>query len=236
MNDVSGVSISEGGIHCLLQRFAQKTTPIYQIIKQRVEDSKVIGTDETGIKVNGNKHWFWTWQTPHLTFIAHSNNRGSNTINREFPQGFPQSTLVHDGWKAQLKIDSKNHQSCLAHLQPTLNYLKERYPENIWTEKFIKLLYDSLDLKKRWDIQNKELLKERVIIAQRMEHLLDNPPEENHKEQYTFYKRMCKERQHHFTFLFIDEVPPDNNASERAIRNVKVKQKISVSSKQKIRL
>ncbi|VAW11137.1 hypothetical protein MNBD_BACTEROID03-521, partial [hydrothermal vent metagenome] len=27
--------------------------------------------------------------------------------------------------------------------------------------------------------------------------------------------------------LFILEVPPDNNASERAIRNVKVKQKIS---------
>ncbi len=38
---------------------------------------------------------------------------------------------------------------------------------------------------------------------------------------------MCRERQHLFTFLFIENVPPDNNASERAIRNVKVKQKIS---------
>ena len=38
---------------------------------------------------------------------------------------------------------------------------------------------------------------------------------------------MCRERQHLFTFLFIEDVPPDNNASERAIRNVKVKQKIS---------
>jgi transposase len=38
---------------------------------------------------------------------------------------------------------------------------------------------------------------------------------------------MRRERQHLFTFLFIFEVPPDNNAPERAIRNLKVKQKIS---------
>lgn len=227
LNDAFGIPISEGGIHCLLQRFAQKTTPIYQIIKQRVQDSKVIGTDETGIKVNGNKHWFWTWQTPNLTFIAHSNNRGSETINREFPTGFPQSTLVHDGWKAQLKTASRNHQSCLAHLQRTLNYLDQRYPKNSWATKFIKLLKDSLRLKNKWDFQNSKQIIERVSIVQRLEYLLDNPPDQKHKELYTFYKRMRKERQHIFTFLFIADVPPDNNASERAIRNVKVKQKIS---------
>ena len=38
---------------------------------------------------------------------------------------------------------------------------------------------------------------------------------------------MRRERQHLFTFLFLENVPADNNASERAIRNVKVKQKIS---------
>jgi len=227
LNDAFGIPISEGGIHCLLQRFAQKATPIYQMIKQRVQDSKVIGTDETGIKVNGNKHWFWTWQTPNLTFITHSNNRGSETINREFPQGFPQSTLVHDGWKAQLKTASANHQSCLAHLQRTLNYLDGRYPKNSWTTKFIRLLKDSLKLKNKWDFQNDKQLMERAAIVQRLEYLLDDPPDQKHKELYTFYKRMRKERQHIFTFLFIAEVPSDNNASERAIRNVKVKQKIS---------
>ena len=226
-NDAFGIPISEGGIHGLLQRFAQKATPVYQMIKERVAQSKVIGTDETGIKVNGNKQWFWTWQTSNLTFVTHSNNRGSETINREFPQGFPHSTLVHDGWKAQLKTVSKNHQSCIAHLQRTLNYLKERYPKNIWNEKFIKLLYDSLALKKKWDSQIKKNLIERADIVQRLEYLLENPPDQKLKELYTFYKRMCKERQYLFTFLFIANVPPDNNASERAIRNIKVKQKIS---------
>ena len=38
---------------------------------------------------------------------------------------------------------------------------------------------------------------------------------------------MGRERQNLFTFLYIENVPPDNNGSERAVRNIKVKQKIS---------
>jgi len=226
-NDVFGVPISEGGIHCLLERFAQKVTPIYQIIKQRVQQSPVIGTDETGVKVDGNKNWFWTWQTPSLTYIAHSENRGSHTIDKEFPHGFANATLVHDGWKAQLKTSSKNHQSCLAHLQRNLNYLNERYPNNDWAKGFSKLLEDALKLKKQWEPKNKELIIKRAHIVQTLEYLLDNPPDVKHKELHTFYKRMKRERQYVLTFLFLEGVPPDNNASERAIRNVKVKQKIS---------
>lgn len=226
-NNVFGVNISEGGIHYLLEKFAQKTTPIYEIIKQRVQQSPVVGTDETGVKVNGKKHWLWTWQTSKLTFITHSNNRGSETINREFPLGFPQSTLVHDGWKAQLKTPSQNHQSCLAHLQRTLNYLDQRYPNNSWCKDFKKLLSRSLKLKNKLDLQSQEHQMERTSIVQHLEYLLERLPDQKNKELYTFHKRMCRERKHLFTFLFLDDVPPDNNASERAIRNVKVKQKIS---------
>lgn len=226
-HDVFGVPISEGGIHCLLERFAQKATPIYQIIKQRVQQSLVIGADETGVKVNGNKHWFWTWQTPNLTYITHSENRGSQTIDKEFPNGFVNATLVHDGWRAQLKTASKNHQSCLAHLQRSLNYLEERYPNNDWAKKFGKLLEDALKLKKEWKPKNKEFIIKRVLIVQDLESLLKNPPDVKQKELYTFYKRIKREHQFILTFLFLEDVPPDNNASERAIRNVKVKQKIS---------
>ncbi|QCY70342.1 IS66 family transposase [Antarcticibacterium flavum] len=226
-NNIFGVNISEGGIHYLLNKFGQKTTPVYEIIKQRVQQSYVVGTDETGVKVNGKKHWFWTWQTSKLTFITHSNNRGSETINREFPLGFPQSTLVHDGWKAQLKTTSQNHQSCLAHLQRALNYLDQRYPNDNWGKDFKNLLSRSLKLKDKLELQNREHQLERTSIIQNLDYLLERPPERKNKELYTFYKRMCREKQYLFTFLFLDDVPSDNNASERAIRNVKVKQKIS---------
>ena len=47
--------ISGGGIHCLLHRFAERSTTTHQTIKERVSSSKVIGTDGTGEKVNENK-------------------------------------------------------------------------------------------------------------------------------------------------------------------------------------
>ena len=53
-------------------------------IKNGVAHSSVVGSDETGGKVNGKKNWFWTWQTPKLTFIAHSENRGGDTIKTHF--------------------------------------------------------------------------------------------------------------------------------------------------------
>jgi transposase len=63
-NDVFNIGISQGGIHYLLNRFADKTSPVYELIRQRVSNSDVVGADETGVKVNADKQWYWTWQTP----------------------------------------------------------------------------------------------------------------------------------------------------------------------------
>jgi hypothetical protein len=47
------------------------------------------------------------------------------------------------------------------------------------------------------------------------------------KEMISFQKRIYKYLEHLFSFLYHPDVPPDTNGSERAIRNVNVKQKIS---------
>jgi hypothetical protein len=67
----------------------------------------------------------------------------------------------------------------------------------------------------------------RSNLERELDSLLSEPLNPKHKEMITFQKRMIKYRDHVFTFLYHPEVPSDNNASERAIRNVKVKQKVS---------
>ena len=64
-------------------------------------------------------------------------------------------------------------------------------------------------------------------LEKEMDVLLAEPLDPKHNELVTFQKRINKYRDHIFTFLYHPDVPPDNNGSERAIRNAKVKQKIS---------
>jgi transposase len=57
--------------------------------------------------------------------------------------------------------------------------------------------------------------------------LLMNLDQVQQKETYTFQKSLVKHRHAIFTFLYYQEVPADNNSSEQAIRNAKVKMKVS---------
>ncbi len=227
-NDIFGLPISEGGIHYLLNRFANKTKPVYEKIRQVVSSSISIGADETGAKINGIKAWFWTWQTPKATFIVASKNRGFETIETNFKNGFPNSSLIHDCWKPHFKTNVKIHQICVAHLLRELVYLNELYG-NIWSENFKKILLDAIDLKKTMtknDYYNDNKNVQQLML--RFEKLLDqNQWDKEHKKLISFHNRMVRLKDYIFPFLFFPEISPDNNASERAIRNIKVKQKIS---------
>ena len=67
----------------------------------------------------------------------------------------------------------------------------------------------------------------RRAIEKRLNILVQYPLDEKNTELIAFQNRLSKYRDFIFTFLYHPKVPPDNNASERAIRNIKVKQKIS---------
>ncbi|MBJ7883026.1 IS66 family transposase, partial [Gelidibacter salicanalis] len=225
--DVCNLPISQGTICNLLNGFALKAQPAYDLIAKKVWNEKVVGTDETGIKVNGKNNWFWTWQSKLSTFVVFSKNRGIATIETNFPQGFQNAVLVHDCWTSHFHTQCKTHQLCIAHLLRELIFLEQRFKSN-WAKNFKGLLYDALKLKgdlNQEKYQDPHTERDRIKIA--LEILLENPLPENQKKLRAFHKRMIKHKEYILTFLYHFHVPADNNASERAIRNVKVKQKVS---------
>jgi transposase len=226
-NDIFGLPISEGGLHYLLDKLTLKAIPAYETIRQRVLDSEVIGSDETGMKVNGKLHWFWTWQNKYHTLISVSNNRGFQTIYDNCGDQAGQAILVHDCWKPHFKTTVAGHQLCIAHMLRELNYLHEKNKID-WPKNVKDLFLRAINLKKSLNATDYDKPnQERIKLEDDLDKLLDKQIGEKQKESITFQKRLIKYRSSIFTFLYYPKVPPDNNASERAIRNVKVKQKVS---------
>ena len=205
----------------------QKSETANKTIQERINESEVAGSDETGCRVNGKKHWFHVWQNQFLTFIVSSSGRGHNVIEEYFPKSFLHSFYVSDCWASQLKTKAKAHQPCMAHLlRELLNF--EKSLQDSWSVKMKELFYRAIELKHTMLTEDYQNPPEEVAILNRE---LDELPavdiSDFHKKEQAFIKRLRKNRQSIFTFLIYQNVPPDNNASERAIRNVKVKTKVS---------
>ena len=230
LKDIFNISISQGSIDNLLNKVAKKALPVYENILKEISQSTYAGSDETSAKVNGEKWWMWVWQNVKNTYISASKSRGFETINKIIGNSLSHITLGSDRWAAQLKMLTDKKQICIAHLLRDLVYLRE-VENSDWAKHFESLLSHALSLRKEAEKRNSPYRpKEKVVykLEQRLNRLLiRHIDKQKYRKTYTFQKSMIKNRNHIFTFLYNLEVPPDNNASERAIRNIKVKQKVS---------
>jgi len=229
VKSITNISMSEGTIFNLLNKAANIVLPIYQGIKEEVEKATTVGGDESGVKVKNENYWAWTWQTILATYIVIAKSRGFVTVNKTFPDGFPNATYVSDSLSAQLKTFSKRHQLCLAHLLRELNYFEELFHHK-WVIDMKVLLKRAIMLKNIMTLeQYTEPLEERIAILNKFENLINQTLPDKVSKIFPFQRRLRKRRDQVFNFLFYPDVPYDNNGSERAIRNIKVKQKVSGS-------
>ncbi|HMQ08732.1 MAG TPA: IS66 family transposase [Saprospiraceae bacterium] len=222
--------ISEGTICNKLKDMATRLQVVYDKIRDNLSRcTTYVGSDETGCKINGNKGWMWTWQNETNTYITPSEHRKASTICDHFIYGFPYATLLHDCWKSQINTTAKYHQLCLPHLIRELNFFIELDKEK-WSTMFKSLLQKAIKLKPTLDYRQDNSF-EISTIERECKKLLDQPIDIDNAKLKAFHKRMNKLSGYLFTFLHHEHVPHDNNSSERAIRNIKVKQKSLVNSK-----
>ena len=225
LRELFGLSISSATVCNKLEVVKDKLLKDYSWIQNQIPKSKVLGSDETECQVNGQKGWIWTWQTPSLTYLRFSSNRGEKTLLDVFPNGLPNSIVVHDSYATQFKLKCKGHQMCLPHLLRELNYFIEKGDQ--WSALFKQQLKAAIVLyQKNKKHPDKNFKRSRNKINKNIDQLLVG--EKNGKGLLEAFKdRMRKKRNALLRFLDDPNVPHDNNGSERAIRNIKVKTKIS---------
>lgn len=226
LKQLFNLTISQGSIYNILNRMALKMEPICNYIKEMLLMSEQVGSDETSVKVNGKKWWIWVWQSTKGTYLSASKSRGSKAIEDEFPEGFKNSILSTDRWAAQLKTPAKGHQLCIAHLFRELEYLIQ-VEKNEWSIKLKQLFKTALELKEKKSAYSNDDI-ETILLEQSLDILLrEDIPKVTNPKTLALQKSLLKNRESILTFLYNADTPPDNNGSERAIRNFKVKQKVS---------
>ena len=223
LRNVFGLNICQGSIKNIIDKTSDRLVPMYETIRKSVLNSPVVGGDETSVNINGKNHWVWTFQNDKATFLGIHPKRGYVAIQDLMPEGFKNTTIVSDCWASYFKTNAKSHQICTSHILRELQYLTERYKNQTWSERMARLIKEALKIHRSQNIVPAITIR----IINKLKELLDENLDKAFGKIIALQKRLAKYQDYLFGFLYNGFVPPDNNGSERAIRNFKVKQKVS---------
>lgn len=221
-----------------------------QQIKSHIIQSKVVGFDESGASVNSKNLWLHSSSTDDYCYYACHDKRGKLAMDAIgiLPQF--TGTAVHDHWKSYFKF-SCDHALCNSHHLRELQYISERYGQT-WSGNMKKLL---LEIKAAVDTAkelNGNCLANSVLetFENRYQQILfdgyeaNPPPKVENKnristeagrkrgrvkqsEPLNFLDRLKNYSKETLAFMYDFDVPFDNNLSERDIRMMKLRLKIS---------
>jgi len=219
-----GLTVSVGGLVNLVKCAGRKLRPIAEEILDEIKDSQVVGSDETGARVDGKNQWQWVFVTERATYHVIAPSRGSGVIEGVMGEAQPV-VWVRDLWSAQCKGPGKYHQLCHAHQLRDLQYAVDSERSN-WAYGMQRLLLHSQRLVKHRGRLPPEIFRQEV---EKVEATLDELLgwKVSGVEAQRLQKRYRKHRDSLFVFLHIPGVPYDNNASERALRNSVIHRKVS---------
>lgn len=244
--DLYGVWIGGGTLQAAVKRCFTGLAETALAIQEAIRQAKVVGFDETGVRIDGKLHWWHTASTPELTHYHVHGKRGQQGIEAGgILPGFAGRAL-HDAWSPYFRYECE-HALCNAHHLRELTYLWEREGQE-WAAELI----DVLVLAQR-QVEGARAAGLRELDAvtlaafeEEYERLLEvgweanpapaepteEPPASRRGRQAQSKARNLLGRLERYegetlAFLYDLAVPFDNNQAERDLRMLKVQQKIS---------
>ena len=242
LSDVCGCPLSPGTLEAFVAEGADRLVETEEQIKQALRAAEVMGTDETGIRVQGVLHWLHVARTDKLTHYAVHRKRGKAATDAIgiLPQF--HGIMEHDGYSSYPQYSQCEHAQCNAHPLRELCFLEE-HEKQAWAGKLKDhLLACHLTVEEArargetslptWVIEQLTTSYHQLIEA----GLAAQPPPlpmPHHRGRVKQTKaknlldRLERDAQSILLFMSDFRVPFTNNGSEQDLRMVKVQQKIS---------
>jgi transposase len=226
--DLFHLHLSPGAIAGALARTAQRLEPRAEAIKDQIRASPVLGSDETSARVQGRNQWQWVFQSPEASYHLIVPSRAGAVVREMLGDATPE-VWVSDLWKPQLGAAAGTHQICLAHQLRDLQYVVDA-EHSAWAGQLQAVMREAIHLAHERDAGRcggAGYEQAVVELEARLDGLLAEPA--RGAEANRLWERFRAHRAHLFVFLARADVPPTNNASERALRPSVVHRKVGGS-------
>ena len=227
LGELFGVTVSEGTLVAAVQRVAGVLEPAATAIAAQVRHSGVVGSDETGARVDGVNWWEWVFQSTDAAYHTICRRRNTDVVLR-FLAGVQPGVWVSDLWQPQLAAPAARYQICVAHQLRDLQYAidGQHGAAQTWAQTFQALLREAVQRRHQQDDGAASVGGAAVA---RIETACDVLLAETLPTGWSaaLQRRYRPHRQALFVFLHDPTVPPTNNASERRLRPSVVHRKVS---------
>lgn len=213
-----GLSVAPATALDMTDRVALWLRPEYDGIRGRIRASPVVYVDETGIHLDGVRHWIWVFTTRSETLYVIRRSRGKKVLREVLSPDYG-GVLVCDGWRSYPNY-TKRIQRCWAHLLREASYLAEHVEEAGPLSDGLRVLYGRL-------VSVSDRPPPGGLIEEAKAELLrlvEGPFES--EECRRFAGKVLGGLDYWFTFLEASGVDATNNRAERALRELVVQRKV----------
>jgi transposase len=221
---VFGLGISEGGLANLFQLVEGRLEDRMAEILTRLRCSRLICSDETSARVNGQQQWEWVFQNAEVCIHVIRPSRGQGVIHEVLGVHRPM-IWVSDLFSAQKHHPAKQWQVCLAHQLRDCQFAIDA-GDAVFAPRMKAVLLRAFAIHQRRDTRAASTLYQyRCNLRRRVDRCGALQPTNPHGRR--LQKRDAKIQDHLFLFLEDATIPPTNNSSEQAIRMSTVFRKVT---------
>lgn len=231
------LKISEGSLVNWLKEKSNQCKSIIKKMKVKLKNTEILQTDLTETKINNKKGYVRNYSNDKITVYVPSKDKKIHRVKRQWILDGYTGYIVQDHDTAIYNFGIKEkHVECNVHLR---RYLKNNteLTKHKWSQEMDKLLLEIKRNKEEYlEIGiNRFSEQELENYSKRYDEIIKEGLEENKesnstylgKEEKALLNRLKKYKTNHLIFAYNFKVPFDNNLSERDLRPIKTKKKVS---------
>ena len=236
--ELFGIPLSAATVAAITGRAAGKLDDFLERARGNIAASDVAGFDETGFRVAGRLHWVDCARTGEYTLLMAHPRRGRKAMEAMGILPSFAGAAVHDAWAPYDTYGSPGHQLCCAHALRELQAVTDSAPgdEWCWAAQAADALTGMQALASEAIAQGRDAADPAALAAQmhryrsaallgaRQNAARSGPLTKKH---HALARRLLDRQDDYLRFTADWRIPADNNGSERDIRMIKLKQKVS---------